>query len=146
MSQRDRTLIGLILVALMFYFENKTRCNNDRSYLNALNLYLVGTVEAVDAVHGHNEFDVVKVKIINTNLNYYDPRGKYEYYYCIIKNGYAELYQIAGREASVGDTIIVDSKKRTFTIKKSKGDIVEDILINSSKKYYEYLSTNHQKF
>ena len=70
--------------------ENK----KDKKYFSDLNLKLIGVVEAVDLSYTPNGFGVVKVNIIESNKEYYDPRKDLEYYYCIIKDRKAEFYQI----------------------------------------------------
>jgi hypothetical protein len=145
MSNRGRLLIGLMLGFFWLFNKTITQCNAERSYLGKLNLHLTGRIIDIDRVNGYNGFDIIKVKVLYTNKVYYDPRGKYENYYCIIKNGFAELYQDA-INCSEGDTVDLNTDKMLFTIRKSSGNKDEVIQINDDKRYYEYLKNNHQNF
>lgn len=139
-------LIVIIILICWLFYTNISQCNVDRTYLDKLNLHFTGVIKAIDRVNGSNGFDIVKVRIISTNKEYYDPRGQYKNYYCLIKNGYAELYQGTPLDCLIGDIVEVDTKKRIFTVHKPHGDEYEEILINNSDRYYEYLKKNHQNF
>jgi hypothetical protein len=122
--------------------ENK----GDKKYFDELNLKLTGIVESVDLSYIPNGFGVAKVSIINSNRHYYDPRDDHEYYYCLIKNGKAEIYQSGLYECAIGDTINVNTRKRIFLIKNGVKEDIEDIVLSTYDKFYNYVRKNHQKF
>src|SRR5258705_2137497 len=115
----------LALFAVAFGIYDAIRENEEnKKYFRDLNLMLKGVVESVDLSYIPNGFGVVKVSIIESNKNFYDPRKDRKYYYCIIKDNQAEFYQYGLYDCKVGDTIEVNTRKRIFIIKNgAKSDI-----------------------
>jgi hypothetical protein len=75
-----------------------------------LNLKLSGIVVDVDEVKGFNAYGIITVHILRTNFTEYDPRGSVEFYYCVIKDSIAELYDHAFKSI-VGDTLNIDTQR-----------------------------------
>ena len=144
--KRSRFLVlGLILVTVSFIYYITKDASDNKKYFNDLNLNLKGEVLATDVQNGFNGFGIVRVKIVESNINFYDPRGKSRNYYCIIKNGFAEIYQHGISECEIGDTITVDTKKREFKIfKKDGNNVISDIVLYTNDFFYKYLQ-KHQK-
>jgi hypothetical protein len=138
-------VLGFIFVTVSFFCILAKRASDNKKYFNDLNLHLQGEVLAADAPNGFNGFGIVSVKTLESNINYYDPRGKSKNYYCIIKNGFAEIYQLGIRECEIGDIVTVDSKKREFTIYKKDGNkLVRNLTLYTNEFFYKYLQ-KHQK-
>ena len=146
MSLRNRATIGVLIVLIVTFIAMRNQNKSDNEYFKNLDLNMKAIVSNTFEVNGSNGFDVVDVVVLSSNKYFHDPRGTYENYYCIIKNGLAEVYQLGGAQASIGDTIEINTLTKRFTIKKAGGDIVEEIRINSNGKYYEYLKEHYQKF
>ncbi len=141
-----QTRIGLIVFALIVIYANRKACNDRNDYFDKLNLNLTGVVVGLDRVQNFNGFDIIDVKVVSSNRTYYDPRGKYDAYYCIIANGFAELYQGGAEFCSIGDTVEVNTERRLFTIRHNNSEKLEDMMLNDDHRYYEYLAEHHQKF
>lgn len=118
-----------IIICVFFIFLISTfSCNfHRRDGLNAVdrddfrdieNLYLVGVVYSTQKVenkmHGYHGRGIVRVNVIRSSMDAYDPRNSQANYYCIIKEGKAEIYEHPGN-LNKGDTIILDVKKRKMT-------------------------------
>jgi hypothetical protein len=135
-----KPVIGFIIVTALFFYSIAREASNNRTYFNDLNLTLKGEVLAADVPNGYNGFGILRVKILASNINYYDPRGKIKNYYCIIKNGIAEVYQHGISECESGDIVTVDARKREFTIYKKDGkNFVRDIVLYTNEFFYKYL-------
>ena len=73
------------------------------------NLKLTGEVyEVVDNIGNYHGTGILRVNVIETNIEYYDPRDHQANYYCIIKNGKAEIYINNLSKVTVGDTISIN--------------------------------------
>lgn len=72
-------------------------------------LKLTGVIyEVIDNIGNYHGTGILRVNIIETNIEYYDPRDKQINYYCIIKYGKSEIYLNNLSEVTVGDTITID--------------------------------------
>jgi hypothetical protein len=142
-------VLVLAVVAVGIYNtvrEKKAYEKEEKKYFDDLNLYLKGVVESVDLTYLPNGFGVVKVNIIETNRNFYDPRKDRKFYYCLIKNNQAEFYQHAIYDCAVGDTIEVNTNKRTFLISNNNKRIFEEIMLYDYDRFFDYVRKKHQKF
>jgi|SRR5690625_707888 len=75
-------------------------------------LMLTGEVyEVLDNIGNYHSTGILRVNIIDSNIELYDPRDKQANYYCIIKNGQAEVYESELTGTKKGDTILIDIKK-----------------------------------
>lgn len=76
------------------------------------NLILIGEVyEVLDDIGNYHSTGILRINIIETNMEYYDPRDKQANYYCIIKNGKAEIYESELSDIKKGDIIHVNIAK-----------------------------------
>jgi hypothetical protein len=144
-------LIVLVLAVLAIGIFNTVRENTayekeEKKYFNDLNLYLKGVVLAVDYKYPANGFGVVKVNIIETNRDFYDPRKDRNFYYCLIKNNQAEIYQHAIYDCAIGDTIEVNTNKRIFLIRNYNKKISEKIMLYDNEKFFDHIRKKYQKF
>src|SRR5690554_2030807 len=65
-----------------------------RNFKGIENLKLIGEIyEVLDDIGNYNSTGILRVRLIESNIKYYDPRDKQANYYCIIKNGKAEIYE-----------------------------------------------------
>lgn len=80
---------------------------------SGLDLNMTGVVTFVNKeIRGYHARGIFRMNIINSNIGHYDPRSTQENYYCIIKNGVAEVYDNTVYEMEVGDTIQIDTNKQ----------------------------------
>jgi len=138
--------VAIILFLIFIIYDQIRISNYNKKYLINLNLVLTGIVESVDLSYIPNGFGVVKVNVIKSNINYYDPRNDHKYYYCLIKNSQAEFYQHALYECEIGDTIEVNTRERIFIIRNDGKRIQEEIILYDNDKFYDYVRQKHQKF
>ena len=147
MKQVFFLLFGIISISIFFFLTNKRKDANERDFLTKLDLHLLGIVEDVDKVEGYNGTGVIRIKIINSNINDYDPRTINPFYYCIIKNGLAEIYDGNAQECNIGDTIEIDTQKKLLSWKNlGKENQKYTIWLNTRSSFYEYARKYHQKF
>lgn len=139
-------ILAFIFILIVGVYSTVSQNNKDKKYFNDLNLKLTGIVESVDLSYIPNGFGVVKVGIIESNIDFYDPRNDLDYYYCIVKNKKAEFYQHGLYNCAIGDTIEVDTRKRSFLIRNGQKIDREDISLLKYNKFYEYVQKKHQKF
>jgi hypothetical protein len=140
-------IVGFVIVTFLFSYDRWKESHDSNRYFDELNLQLKGKVLAIDIPQGYNGFGVVKVKILETNKDYYDPRNDARNYYCVIKDGIAEIYQHGVFNCQPGDVVIVDVKRRIFTIQKPNGATdIQDIVLYTSEFFYKYIKKHHQKF
>ena len=138
-------LIGIVIITGFFYLINRSEVNLNKSGLEDLDLKLRGVVYKIDKVSGFNGSGIANLKIINSNVRNYDPRPTDSYYYCIIKNGEAEIYDSHVRFMSIGDTIEIDTKNKTILYKNMGVYEKGNIFINTDDRFYNYIKEHHQK-
>ncbi|WP_131539557.1 hypothetical protein [Pedobacter nototheniae] len=138
-------LAGIIIILISLYFNLKTETRLNKATLEDLNLQLTGIVYKVDKVKGYNGFGIADLKIINSNIKNYDPRSKNDYYYCIIKNGKIEIYDIVVNAMTIGDTIKIDTKNKTILYKNEGRKEEGTIMVNTDDGFYNYIKKHHQK-
>ena len=142
-----------VFFAYVFFDMNKTN-KIEKKFLLDLNLQMTGVVKEVDKATGFRGRGVIDIKILNSNVDEYDPRNFSPIYYCIIKNGIAEVYDSNALYCDVGDTVLIDTKKKFFSYKnvlklKQKYDMDIDgygISVETNDDFYKYAKAHHQKF
>jgi predicted NUDIX family phosphoesterase len=130
MKHRIITIIFSIFLTVLFsckFFKGNGINVVDRDDFRGIeNLYLVGVVDSIQRVinkmEGYHGRGIIRVNIIKSNINEYDPRNRQVNYYCIIKNGKAEIYEHPGR-LKKGDTITLDVKERKIIYHHSNGNL-----------------------
>jgi len=134
-------LIISFVVALIFFFSLRAKKQNtvDKVCLEDLDLHLMGIIESVDKGDNFHGYGIIRLKIISSNIQEYDPRSKQDFYFCIIKKGIAEIYDHTPLEFK-RDTVIYDTKAKLggYLI---NGEKVKygSISINADKAYYDYI-------
>jgi hypothetical protein len=150
MNNTERIILVILLGIPFIVYQTCTDLRKEESInkiaLNDLNLHLVGVVTNVDKLNGYNGTGVIDLKILNSNIQEYDPRPN-QFYYCIIKNGIAEVYDGLTDYLFEGDTVCINTEKRTIVRKSMVKEKLEGtIWVNSNKGFYDYIKKYHQKF
>tara|TARA_R110002072_G_scaffold260722_3_gene419222 strand:- start:400 stop:855 length:456 start_codon:yes stop_codon:yes gene_type:complete len=109
-------LIFILFISCDFFYSDKEG-RTEVSWLDFRgieNLELKGVVYSLnDKIgNGYHGRGIVRVNIIESNMDFYDPREKQANYYCLIKKGKAEIYDTHVSSFKIGDTIIIDSKNK----------------------------------
>jgi|SRR5690554_3720382 len=112
-------LIFLIVFNLFMFKDDIFYRPNDnleevgvRNFKGIENLKLIGEIyEVLDDIGNYNSTGILRVRLIESNIKYYDPRDKQANYYCIIKNGKAEIYESELSDIKKGDIIHVNIAK-----------------------------------
>ena len=121
--------------------------SNDEQLKGIENLRLKGIVYCVMPSINNGRYHgtgIIRLKILNSNIHSYDPRGRQKVYYCIIKEGKAEIYTglfaVVGYQPTIGDTILLNIKKRNLLVIK-QGDTVHKFgtSIHPYTPFYEYI-------
>jgi hypothetical protein len=137
--------VTLLLVAY-FLMEIK-RQDTERVALDSLNLKLSGVVLDVKQLESTHGTGIILIKIINSNVDYYDPRSKVENYYCIIRNGIAEVYDGHAFSILPSDTVYIDSRAREIKWKNDKGKInTGTIWVNTDENFRNYVRERNKHF
>ena len=131
-------LIAIVLFSWFFYSQNKRQEEIDKIGLEDLNLQLIGVVDSVDNGDNYHGYGIIRLRVISSNIQEYHPRWKQEFYFCIIKNGKAEIYEHTF--VSKVDTVTIDTKKKLMSYIKNGKRVVGSISINADKSYYNYIS------
>lgn len=140
-------IVYFVIATFLFGYHLWKESHDSNRYFDELNLQLKGKVLSIDIPQGYNGFAIVKVKVLETNKDYYDSRKEAKNYYCVIKNGIAEIYQHGVFNCEPGDIVIVDTRRRLFTIQNSDGtNDVQGILLTTSERFFKYVKKHHQKF
>lgn len=137
-----KKLVFIPFAILFFYwairFENKKQSEIDKIGLEDLNLQLTGLVDTVIEGSNYHGFGIIRLKIISSNITEYDPRSKKAYYYCVIKNGIAEIYDHTF--ISKVDTVFIDTKNRTMIYTEDGKKVINSsITINANDDYYQFI-------
>jgi hypothetical protein len=145
MNRKVTIIIAFVVLIFLIVYNLRKNSRDSSRYFDELALHLKGEVLSVDVPNGYNGFGILKVKVLESNINNYDLRNKSDTYYCIIKNGLAEIYQLGVVECKPGDIVIVDTQKKEFTIqKRDGGKIVKDIVLYTNEFFYKYVKKHHQ--
>lgn len=140
--KKKSVLLPFFSLIILISCENKEQSE----YFDSLDLELTGIVQSIDLPSPYNGFGILKVSVIKSNFNQYDPRESKEHYYCIIRNGQAELYQFALYDCEIGDSIEVSTKDRLFLVHKKTGKTIQkEMILYDNDKFYDYIKKNHQK-
>lgn len=143
-------IIGLILFIVNFliifppsdYFRNDGLMIVKRNDFRGIqNLELKGVIFSVNndkEITGDHGRRIIRLKIIETNMDEYDPRNKQANYYCIIKNGKAEIYETLG--GNIGDSIVLNIPMKRISTHYLNGEVEEynDISIGYPS-FFDYI-------
>jgi len=133
------------MAILFIYYSMQDKKNVNKEALEDLNLQLIGIVYKIDDPGNFNGTGIANLKIISSSIKNYDPRGKQDYYYCLIKNGQAEIYSPHVKDLTFGDTVFIDTKSKIIRYKYNGSLVKGNIFVNTSSRFYDYIKRHHQK-
>ena len=137
-------ILGFLLMVNFFYVEAKKQHKIDKAGLEDLNFQLIGVVDSVDKGENFHAYGIIRLRILKSNIKEYDPRPKQQFYFCVIKNGIAEIYDHASLIAK-GDTLIYNTKEKMGGyLRNGRKYQYGSISINSDDSYWNYIH-RHQK-
>ena len=128
-------ILCVVAGAIFFTWQEK---RTDRQLVTDLHWKMKGVITGVYRPKNLNGFGIVKVDMLESNLEQYDIRPRTPFY-CIIKNSKAVLLQIGAGDTAVGDTVEVDTDKKRFKAYSQRHKIVKEITINDDSRLYDYL-------
>ena len=135
-------IMGITFIVWMSHFDCKKENEINKVGLEDLNLKLTGVVVSVDYGDNFNGCGIIRLRVINSNIQEYDPRGKLKYYFCVIKKGMAEIYTGVPPPFYniIGDTMIFDTRaKMGGYLKNGEKANYGSISIYNHDSYYEYI-------
>ena len=109
---RKQLWVGLavfcLLGALVVFITTSTSKASAR-YFTALGLELTGIVTKKKVLS--NDSGVLCLKVSTSNIANYDIRKGIKPYYCVVKNGEAEIIEGGLSEVEVGDSVVISCRK-----------------------------------
>ena len=138
---RIKILIILFIVGgiVFLYLRTESQHEINKIGLEDLQLKLVGVVSNVDRGRNYHGYGIIHLNVISSNLKNYDPRSKQEFYFCIIKDSLAEVYDHTSATFE-GDTLVYETvSKLGAKIKNGKKEQEGTISINADTDYYNYI-------
>ncbi|NLN24059.1 MAG: hypothetical protein GX163_00020 [Bacteroidetes bacterium] len=104
-------------------------------------LKVIGKVyEVVDNIGNYHGMGIIRIDIIKSNIEYYDPRDKQANYYCIIKNGQAEFYVKGVSDIKPNDSIYVSIFDRKSLVYNSKRDFSRKLsMIVYPRRFFDFI-------
>ncbi len=133
-------ILVFVIGGLIFFSLNIKKQNEiDKVCLEDLDLQLIGVIDTVYEGNNYHGYGIIRLKIISSNIKEYDPRSKQEFYFCIIKNGMAEMYDHTPTNLKQ-DTLIYNTKlKLSAFLRNGKKEQEGSISVNANKDYYSYI-------
>lgn len=130
MNHRIITIVFPVFLIVLFscnlFKDNGLKAVDKDDFRGIENLYLVGVVDSIQQVmnkmEGYHGRSIIRLNIVKSNMDEYDPRKKQANYYCIIKKRKAEIYEHPGG-LTKGDTVVLDIKERKITYHFSNGEL-----------------------
>ncbi|WP_435524784.1 hypothetical protein [Chryseobacterium indoltheticum] len=119
MKDRYKIPIMLLLFILMVYLINK--CGAEEYQKDSLLLKndfkLKGIVDSYQISNNHC-FAIIYINYFESNFSYFNPKNGENYFPYAVKGENAEIYtEVCGSQIDSGDSIIIDSNKRTVYFK-----------------------------
>ena len=141
MSKLLIIIIGIALFVWVLRSDCHRKNETNKNALQDLDLQLTGVVEHVENGENFHGYGIVRLRIVKTNIHAYDPRGKLHYYFCVIKDGKAEIYDHASTSNTfVGDTLVYNTKeKKGALIKNGKTTQEGSIGVSTEDAYYRFI-------
>ena len=142
-----KALILITILVIVVNIYNRIVNKSDNEYFSELNLSLKGEVLSVYVPQDFKGFGVITIKILNTSLKHYDPRDKHPFYYCLIKDSIAQVYQRGSRTCSPGDIVEIDTKNRRFSLQsRTSGNKSWGIVLLHNASFYRLVEKKYQTF
>ena len=113
---------------------------------SGLNLKMTGVVTSLNKNVRRGNFHgrgIMRLNILESNIDYYDPRDTQKNYYCIIKDGVAEVYDANVFETEIGDTVQIDTQEQTikWLNKRAEGQLYSISVGEVS--FFKYIKKNN---
>ncbi len=125
-------------MTLAYLYDSNKRKAVAKAGLLDLNLQLTGVVDKViEGGSSYHGYGIIRLKIIHSSVDYYDPRSKLDFYYCMIKNGRAEIY-----DHTVGpkvDTVYIDTRREIMSYMEDGSKVEGSIGISTDEGYYDFI-------
>jgi hypothetical protein len=104
-------------------------------------LKLMGEVyEVVDNIGNYHGMGIIRINIIESNIEYYDPRDKQANYYCIIKGEQAEFYVKGVSDIKPNDSIYVSILDRKSLVHNSQRDFSRKLsLLVYPRNFFDFI-------
>ena len=136
-----KIILVAAIIAAYFLARHEMKAGKKKTdSIDKINLELTGIVESVDLPESSNGFGIVRTRILQSDLSNYAPPPDADFYYCNIKDGVAEFYQLGGGDCRIGDTIKIDTQNGSFVILRKGNAIKKDIVIYDNPAFYKYLA------
>jgi len=141
-------VLALVLFNLFMFKDDIFYRPNDnlevvdiKNFKGIENLKFTGEVyEALDNLGNYHGMGIIRVNIIETNIEYYDPRDKQANYYCIIKRGKAEFYVKGVSDIKPNDSIYVNILEGKSIVYNSKRDYRRKLsLIVYPRRFFDFI-------
>lgn len=129
------------IYSIIFLFS----CGNnisDETNNHTTNLKLKGRICNVIQTHAFNGYGIISLEVLSSSKKYYDPRGKIEFYQCIVHDSIAEIYSHAYK-SMIGDTMYIDLEKKITS--RGRNNNYKDtgtLGLSNSKNYYKFIEAN----
>ena len=99
----------LLLLRTLTVFNSPSTSSASTRYFKALGFELIGIVIKKSILT--NDSGILRVKMTTSNSISYDIRQGRKPYYCVIKNGEAEIVEGGLSEAELGDSVVISCRK-----------------------------------
>jgi len=134
-------IVGVVFGAWFLRSDSDSRNEAEKNALEDLNLQLTGVVESIQEGDNFHSYGIIRLRIISSNVQDYDARGKLPYYFCTIKGNMAEVYQhVSKLRTFVGDTLTYDTKKKLGArVKNGRKTEEGSISVSRVDDYYRFI-------
>lgn len=137
--------IFVIIIAVLIFGVNRYTASREKieqEYLNSFNLRFSGVVTGKVEVESFTGILFVDVK--STSVVQYDVRDSSKVYYCVLKNGKAEIVETMDK-AEVGDSIVVDGPTKKLKVFRNRKQVAETkIWVGNFEPFIAKLKAEHR--
>lgn len=153
-NQKPFTILVIIVVTLLVLF-NLYMFKDDiffrpddnleevdiKNFKGIKNLKLTGEVyDVLSDIGNYHSTGILRVNIIETNMEYYDPRDKQANYYCIIKQGKAEFYVKGVSDIKPNDSIYINILEGKSMVYNSNRDFHRELsMIVYPRRFFDFI-------
>lgn len=134
------------MIALGVYEDYRDNQYENR-YFTSLDLKLTGVARYVVQRNGSNGFGIIGVEVLSANKHHIDQRDSLKYYYCLLQNGKAELYQGSAHLFRQGDTLAVNTSQRLLSIRHADGAAPDtaSLQLYDNDLFWRFVKKRYQK-
>ena len=110
----------VIACVMLIIFKTRTDRKDDEEYFKKIDLKMDAVVnENPDCPSASNGFCVLSLKVLTSNIQYYNEKDSN--FFILINNDYAYLLLLGCRDINKGDTLKIDvMKKNVYCLNKRK--------------------------